>query len=111
MIGKMVKVIIDRPLGSFHPKYKGLQYLLNYGYIPNVFAEDGEEQDAYVLGINEPVVEFTGEVIAVIHRKNDIENKWVVAPENVKYTQEEIRKAVDFQEQYFEIEIEMREKG
>ncbi len=108
MIGKTVKVIIDRPLGSFHPEYKNLQYAVNYGYIPNTMAEDGEEQDAYVLGIDEPVKEFTGKVIAIIHRKNDVECKWVVAPEGRTYTQEDIRKAVYFQEQYFEIEIETR---
>jgi hypothetical protein len=37
-----------------------------------------------------------------------VESKWIVAPKNKKYTQEEIRKAVYFQEQYFEIEIEIR---
>jgi len=108
MIGKTVVVVIDRPLGSFHPECKTLQYPVNYGYIPNTMAKDGEEQDAYVLGIDEPVKEFTGKVIAIIHRKNDVENKWVVAPKDKKYTKEEIRKAVYFQEQYFETEIEMR---
>ena len=108
MIGKTVKVIIDRPLGSFHPEYKNLQYTVNYGYIPNTMAGDGEEQDAYVLGIDEPVKEFTGKVIAVIRRKNDVECKWVVAPKEKIYTKEDIRKAVYFQEQYFETEIETR---
>lgn len=108
MLGKIVTVVIDRPLGSFHPEHKTLQYAVNYGYIPNTIAEDGEEQDAYVLGIDKPVEEFTGEIIAIIHRKNDVESKWIVAPKNKKYTQEEIRKAVYFQEQYFEIEIEIR---
>ena len=107
MIGSIVKVIIDRPLGTFHPKHKDIYYSVNYGYIPNVMAPDGEEQDAYILGINKPVVEFVGRVIAIIHRFDDVEEKWVVAPESVSFTKEEIMKSVAFQEQYFHTEIRL----
>ena len=55
MIGKVVKVIVDRPLGSVHPNHSDLIYSVNYGYIPEVFALDGEEQDAYILGVNEHI--------------------------------------------------------
>ena len=109
MIGKTVTVIIDRPLGSFHPKYKTLCYPINYGYVPYIMGGDGEEQDAYILGIDKPLTDFTGTVIAVIHRSNDVEDKWVVAPNGMSFTKEEILRAVDFQEKYFEIEIEMLE--
>ena len=102
MIGKTVKVIVDRPLGTFHPKHKDIFYTCNYGYIPDVFASDGEEQDVYILGVNEPLKEFTGIVIAVIHRLNDVEDKLVVVPENVTFTKKEIMKEVEFQEKYFE---------
>ena len=78
MIGDTVKVIIDRPLGTYHPKHKDIYYSVNYGYIPGIIAPDGEEQDAYVLGIDEPLKEFTGIVIAIIHRLNDIEDKFLV---------------------------------
>ena len=107
MIGNIVKVIVDRPLGSVHPKHNDLIYNLNYGYIPKVFAPDGEEQDAYILGVNEPVTEFVGKVIAIIHRLNDIEDKWVVAPEGKSFTKEEITNSVAFQEKFFDIEIVM----
>jgi inorganic pyrophosphatase len=107
MIGETVKVIIDRPLGTYHPKYKDIYYSVNYGYIPGIMAADGVEQDAYVLGIDEPIKEFTGKVIAIIHRFNDVEEKWVVAPNNMSLTKDEIRKQVEFQEKYFEIEINM----
>ena len=105
MIGSLVKVFIDRPLGSYHPRYKGLYYPVNYGYIKGIVAEDGEEQDAYVLGVNVPVKEFVGRVVAIIHRFDDVEEKWVVAPENTTFTVEEIYKQVSFQEQYFKVEI------
>ena len=107
MIGSKVKVIIDRPLGTYHPKHKDIFYIVNYGYVEGIIAPDGEEQDAYILGIDKPFKEFIGVVIAIIHRLNDIEDKWVVAPEGIKFTKEEIMEKVEFQEKYFNVEIEM----
>lgn len=107
MIGKIVKVIVDRPLGTFHPKHKDIFYSVNYGFIPGIIAMDGEEQDAYILGIDEPVAEFTGKVIAIIHRFDDVEEKWVVSAENVSFSKSEIEKQVYFQEKFFDIEIRM----
>lgn len=105
MIGKIVKVIVDRPLGSYHPVHKNLFYPVNYGYVKDIIAEDGEGQDAYILGVDAPINEFTGKVIAVIHRLDDIEDKWVVAPEGMSFTAEQIMDQVDFQEQYFKTVI------
>ena len=107
MIGDTVKVTVDRPLGSYHPKHKDIYYPINYGYIKGIIAPDGEEQDAYILGVNEPVKEFVGKIIAIIHREDDVEEKWVVAPEDVAFTKEEILEQVKFQEQYFQSEIRM----
>ena len=105
IVGKKVTVVIDRPLGSYHPEHSNLYYPINYGYIEGIIAGDGEEQDAYILGINYQISSFTGIVIAVVHRNDDIEEKWVVAPEGVRYSKEEIRKQIEFQEQYFDSEI------
>ena len=111
MIGKSVKLIIDRPLGSCHPNYPDIIYPINYGYIRGIIAPDGEEQDAYLLGVDRPVAEFEGVVIAIIHRFDDVEEKWVVAPHNSVFAKEEIMNAVAFQEQYFHIEIKMQRDG
>ena len=100
-------VIIDRPLGTYHPKHKDIFYTVNYGYIEDIIAPDGEEQDAYVLGVGEPVSEFTGKLIAVIERLDDVEEKWVVAPENMTFTKDEIMKQVEFQEKYFKTKLRM----
>ena len=108
MIGKIVKVVVDRPLGTYHPEHKNIFYAVNYGYIPGFFAQDGEEQDAYILGVNEPVEEFLGKVIAIIHRKNDVEDKLVVAPQGVTFTEKEIENLVSFQERFFDTEIIMK---
>lgn len=105
MIGKIVKVTVDRPMGSYHPNHRDIYYPVNYGYIKGIMSPDGEEQDAYILGIDHPVDEFTGRVIAVIHRYDDIEEKWVVAPVGKTYSAEEIEAQVSFQEQYFTYEI------
>lgn len=104
-IGKSVNVKIDRPLGSIHPKWKEIKYPINYGYIPNTLSGDGEEIDCYILGINEPLEEFSGEVIAVINRTNDDDDKLIVVPSGMNYKDEEIRELVDFQEKYFESDI------
>ena len=105
MIGTIVTVTIDRPLGSYHPRHPSLYYPVNYGYIKNVIAGDGEEQDAYVLGVDVPLAEFEGEVIAIIRRYDDVEEKWIVAPRGMHFTREQIERAVCFQEQYFRHEI------
>ena len=105
MIGKTVTVVVDRPLGSRHPKHEDIVYPVNYGYIPGIMAPDGEEQDAYILGVSQPVAAFQGRVIAIIHRFDDVEQKWVVAPEDASFTKEEIMAQVAFQEQYFHTEI------
>lgn len=103
--GQLVTVTVDRPLGSFHPEYKDMYYPINYGYIAGIMASDGEEQDSYILGVDVPVQEFTGRVIAIIHRHDDVEEKWVVAPDGMTFTKDEIMEAVRFQEQYFQSEV------
>ena len=108
IIGKVVTVKVDRPLGSYHPRHKDIYYPINYGYIEGIIAPDGEEQDAYIIGVSEPVEEFTGTVIAIIHRYDDIEEKWVVESENTSFTKEEIMEQVYFQEQYFKSEVIMK---
>ena len=102
MIGKIVTVTVDRPIGSYHPVHKNLYYPINYGYVKGIIAQDGEEQDAYVIGVDVPVKEYTGKVIAVIYRNDDVEEKWVVCPEDRAFTKEEIEEIVRFQEQFFD---------
>ena len=99
-LNTIVDVEIDRPLGSKHPKH-GFIYPVNYGYIPNTVSGDGEELDAYVLGVHKPVEKFTGKVIAIIHRTNDDDDKLVVVDKDKNYTDEQIMALTEFQEQYF----------
>lgn len=103
-LGKRVNVIMDRPLGTRHPKH-GFIYPLNYGYIPNTVSGDGEEVDAYIVGEFEPLETFEGWVVATIHRLNDNEDKLVVCKDKHKYSIEQIKALTEFQERFFESEI------
>ena len=107
VIGKIVSGKIDRPLGTIHPRVKTLVYPVNYGYVEGVIAGDGAEQDVYYLGEDKPVSEFKGRIVAVIHRFNDVEDKWVVAKDGCVFSKEEIEKAVEFQERFFDSEVIM----
>ena len=102
IIGKRVSGIIDRPMGSHHPNYPDMIYPINYGYVDDVMGGDGEKQDVYILGTDEPIDSFEGKVIAVYHRLNDVEDKWIVSLDELEYSNEEILDAIHFQEQYFE---------
>lgn len=102
-LGKTVTVQVDRPIGCQHGD---IRYPINYGFLPGVMGGDGEEQDAYIYGVDTPVDTFTGRVIAVIRRHDDCEDKLVVAPEGVCPHQAQISEAVHFLEQYFDISID-----
>lgn len=103
-IGKMVSVKIDRPLNSKHPKFNW-EYKLNYGFIPETNSQDGEELDAYIVGVDQPVESFKGKCVAVIHRTNDDDDKLVVVPPDSDPSDDEIRVSTNFQEQFFKSEI------
>ena len=100
-LNTLVNVHIDRKMGSKHPKH-GFIYPVNYGYIPNTISGDNEELDAYILGVFEPLENFTGKCIAIIHRTNDNDDKLIVVPAGKEYTDDMIRALTEFQEQYFE---------
>ena len=87
-----------------------MYYPVNYGYVSGVLGGDGAEQDIYLLGVKSPVHEFTGKVIAVYHRYDDNETKWIVVPcdDEGKVpvdieipTDNEIYAQIAFQEQFF----------
>ncbi len=75
IVGRQVDVIVDSMMGTFHPKHPDIYYPINYGYIAGTLAPDGEEQDVYIIGIDKPVKTFSGTVIAIVHRYDDIEDK------------------------------------
>ncbi len=101
-LDKIIKIKIDRPFGSKHPKH-GFIYPVNYGYVPNTISGDGEELDAYLLGVFEPVSKYEkGNVIAYIHRTNDDDDKLIVVPNGINYNNDQIVALTEFQERFFD---------
>ena len=54
-----------------------------------------------IFGTDEPLNKFEGLVIAVYHRFNDNEAKWIVSVDGKDYSDTEILNKLHFQEQYF----------
>lgn len=101
-LGKRLTIMVDRPAGSTHPDHPDIRYPINYGYVPGILSPDGEEMDAYVYGVSKPLHRFTGTVIAAVHRRDDTEDKLVVAPTGMMAYEPQIAEAVRFAEQYFD---------
>ncbi|MGL4338226.1 MAG: inorganic diphosphatase [Turicibacter sp.] len=103
-LGKKVTVVMDRPMGSKHPKHEFI-YPINYGYLPNTISGDGEEVDAYVIGEFEPLDTFEGYVVGIVKRENDKEDKLIVCKEIGKYNASQMQALTEFQERFFITQI------
>lgn len=103
-LGKDMDVVIDRPLGSMHPKH-GYVYLVNYGFVPGTKAPDGAELDVYILGVDRPLETFKGRCIAILHRLDDDDDKLIVCEPGRTFSNEEINAVVHFQERWFTSQI------
>ena len=108
-LGQVVHIGIDRPIGYIHHKKDyDLVYPINYGYIPGVLGGDGEELDVYLLGVDTPVQEYDAEIIGIVFRSDDVEDKLVGVPKGMRFSAEEIEKAVRFQEKYHQSHVEIK---
>ena len=107
-LGRTVRIEVDRPVGYIHKKEKyTLTYKINYGYVPGVLGGDGEELDVYLLGVDTPVSEYVGRIVAIAHRDDDVEDKLVMAPEGASFSADEIYEAISFQEKYYKTHVEV----
>jgi inorganic pyrophosphatase len=104
LLGCLVTVTVDRPIGSRHPRY-GFEYPVNYGYIPGTRAPDGDETDAYVLGVAERIETFRGRAVALIRRDGDDDDKLIVVPDGETVTDAQIEEATAFQERWLRYSI------
>ena len=84
-----------------------MYYTVNYRFIEGVTAPDGESQDAYISGVDTAMGEFTGKIIAVVHRYDDIAQKLAVSSADMSYAKEDIAQQIRFQEQHFASGIRM----
>ena len=105
-LGKCVTIGIDRPIGYVHRKgEKTLLYPINYGYIPGVLGGDGEELDVYLMGVDKPLTSYTGRIVGIVYRANDVEDKLVMAPDGECFSADAIAHTVYFQEKYYQTTI------
>lgn len=97
MLGKIVKVRVTSPYGYVNKRY-GFKYDLNFGVIESSNREKNNPQFAYVMGINHPVKNFDGRVIAEIRRPAGKGVTYVVAPKSTRFINHDIVKAISFAE-------------
>lgn len=107
-LGRRVTIEIDRPLGSTHPREDDITYPVNYGFVPGTLAPDGHPIDPYVLDAGEPLERCEATVIAIVRRRDDVEDKLVAVlhPERA-WDAPTILAAVDFQERFFDSWVEL----
>lgn len=100
-------VVMDRPQG-FVDRFGNI-YPINYGFVPDIIGGDSEKQDVYVISqnVNGPIKNFEGILVALIHRRDDNEDKWVVTGEGESVSEEQIVTMTNFLEKYFISEITM----
>lgn len=101
-LGKKVHLEFDQPVGSSYEPHNIANYPINYGYVPGVLAPDGDDLDAYLCNVFEPLKEADGICVAIIHRINDDDDKLIVIREGTQITDEEIVKQTSFQEHLYE---------
>lgn len=109
-LGTYVEVVVDRPLGSLHPRHPDVVYPVNCGELPRTVSGDGCPIDAYLLGPEVPVQRAAGTVVGVIVRDDDVEDKLVVHTEGKPVSAEEIWESVWFQERYFQARLLVLER-
>lgn len=97
MLGKFVKVRVTSPINSYNKRF-GYKYKLNYGIIEGNKTVKNIVQGAYIMGINHPVRNFDGRVIASIRRSGGRNPVWVVAPKSTRFIIHDIKKAIEFAE-------------
>jgi len=70
------EIIIDRPIGSAHPKFPNLVYPCNYGYLKETSGSDGNEIDVWCGSCN--TNKLTAVICTVDTLKKDCELKLLV---------------------------------
>lgn len=103
-LDQLITIQIDRPLGGPHPEL-GFIYPVNYGFVPGTLSPDGDELDCYLLGVEQPCHTFTGRCIAIIRRLDDHDDKLIVVPDGMQFTDTQIYEQTGFVEAYFTSEI------
>ena len=73
-------IVIDRPKGSAHPRYPAVIYPLDYGYLENTTAADGDGIDVWLGSLETKML--TGILCAFDTLKRDMEIKLLLGCTN-----------------------------
>ena len=106
-LGKKVDIKITMPIGSVLSGHPDIAYPINHGILPGVFNSLGKELGVYLIGVNIPVEKYTAQIVGIVHRCDDNEDKLVAVPEGLSYNYSEILEAIHFQEQYYKSKLEL----
>ena len=79
-------------------RHLGYKYRLNYGVIEGLSLPKNMIRGAYIMGINHPVRNFEGRVIAIIRRFGGRGVVWVVAPKSTRFIINDVKRAIEFAE-------------
>ena len=69
-------IIVDRPIGSSHPKFAEIVYPLDYGYLEGTISGDKNGIDVWLGSLGNKIV--TGIVVTIDLFKNDSEQKILI---------------------------------
>ena len=95
MLGRFVKVRVTRPIGFFDGNSK-TQYRLNYGTVESGLEPHSPVKGAFIMGINHPVRNFDGRVIATVKIPKTKGVIIVVSPKSKRFIVNDVRDALAF---------------
>lgn len=93
MLGKYVRVRIEKPIGSTDEA--GFTYPLNFGSVYNE-----ENQEAFIMGIHHPVKNFDGRVIAILSDRKNNHFIWIVAPKSTRFIINDIKQYINVERDF-----------
>ncbi|MBP9827428.1 hypothetical protein KBC99_03050 [Candidatus Saccharibacteria bacterium] len=103
-LGEQIDIIFDRPLGSTHPKHKAMICPVNYRYVPDAQAGNGDPVDVYYLSSEGQVKRTKDTCIGYVDRWDDNGEK-LIATDGDMHGVSGIEKLLSFQEKWFDHEI------
>lgn len=96
---------MSRPIGAVDTAY-GYRYPVNFGYATGKRFKLPEHTGAFILGINHPVREFEGRIIAILTNQQTGEKTLVVSPKSKRFIVLEIEETLGFLKEYFEFSLD-----
>lgn len=75
MLDRLVEkseIIVDRPKGSYHPKYPEFYYHVDYGYLSGTTSSDGDGIDVWIGSDNESKLDTIICTVDIIKKDSEI---------------------------------------